>query len=161
MVAGHLQQKKGYWYIVLNLHDETGKRHTKWIATHLPVEGNERRAEELLFEARQQHIDPYGLSYPSGLLFTDYMLQWLAKIESRVSPTTYRNYKYVVENSICLYFREQKILLAELRPSDLEEYYSYLEEARRFRKYCNSSPRKYSQGLERCGPSGLSASQCG
>ena len=29
MIAGHLQQKKGYWYIVLNLHDEAGKRKTK------------------------------------------------------------------------------------------------------------------------------------
>lgn len=37
MVAGHLQQKKGYWYMVLNLYDEQGKRKSKWIATHLPV----------------------------------------------------------------------------------------------------------------------------
>lgn len=44
MVAGHLQKKKGYWYIVLNLHDEDGKRKTKWIATHLPMQGNRRRA---------------------------------------------------------------------------------------------------------------------
>ena len=40
MVAGHLQQKKGYWYMVLNLHDQAGRRKTKWIATHLPVPGN-------------------------------------------------------------------------------------------------------------------------
>ena len=48
MVAGHLQQKKGYWYIVLNLYDTEGKRKSKWIATHLPVQGNKRRAEEML-----------------------------------------------------------------------------------------------------------------
>lgn len=48
MVSGHLQQKKGNWYIVLNLHDETGKRAPKWIATHLPVQGNKRRAEATL-----------------------------------------------------------------------------------------------------------------
>lgn len=52
MVAGHLQQKKGHWYIVLNLHDETGKRASKWITTHLPVQGNKRRAEEMLLQAR-------------------------------------------------------------------------------------------------------------
>ena len=50
MVAGHLQQKKGYWYMVLNLHDQAGRRKTKWIATHLPVPGNRKRAEELLCE---------------------------------------------------------------------------------------------------------------
>ena len=128
MVAGHLQQKKGYWYIVLNLHDENGKRRTKWISTHLPVEGNKRRAEVLLIEARQQYVDPYGHAQPGGLLFADYMLQWLARMKSRLSPTTYRNYKYVVENSICPYFRERQILLVRLHPADLEEYYTHLRE---------------------------------
>ena len=60
MVSGHLQQKKGNWYIVLNLHDETGKRAPKWIATHLTVQGNKRRAEEMLLQARQQYTDIYG-----------------------------------------------------------------------------------------------------
>lgn len=128
MVAGHLQQKKGHWYIVLNLHDEHGKRRTKWISTHLAVEGNKRKAEELLLEARQQFIDPYSRACPGGLLFADYMLQWLAKVKSRVSPTTYRNYKYLVENSICPYFRDRRTLLTRLRPADLEEYYAYLQE---------------------------------
>lgn len=60
MVSGHLQQKKGNWYIILNLHDETGKRAPKWIATHLTVQGNKRRAEEMLLQARQQYTDIYG-----------------------------------------------------------------------------------------------------
>ena len=69
MVSGHLQQKKGNWYIVLNLHDETGKRAPKWIATHLPVQGNKRRAEEMLLQVRQQYTDIYGKPGPSGPLF--------------------------------------------------------------------------------------------
>lgn len=69
MVAGHLQQKKGHWYIVLNLHDETGKRQSKWIATHLPVQGNKRRAEEMLLKARQQHTDLYCRTSLAGPLF--------------------------------------------------------------------------------------------
>lgn len=128
MVAGHLQQKKGYWYMVLNLYDETGKRKTKWIATHLPVQGNKRRAEEMLLQTRQQYTDICGKPGPSELLFADYMLQWLAKMKCKVSPTTYRNYKLVVENSICPYFRERRIPLSGLRAIDLEEYYAYLQE---------------------------------
>ena len=88
MVAGHLQQKKGHWYIVLNLHDETGKRRSKWIATHLPVRGNKRRAEEMLLQARQQHTDLYHRTGPASLLFSDYMLQWLAGMESICLPIT-------------------------------------------------------------------------
>jgi len=127
MVAGHLQQKKGHWYIVLNLHDATGKRRSKWIATHLPVHGNKRRAEEMLLQARQQHTDLYHRTGLTSLLFSDYMLQWLAKMNGKVSPTTYRGYRSVIENCICPYFRERKITLAGLRAADLEAYYTYLQ----------------------------------
>lgn len=124
MVAGHLQQKKGYWYIVLNLYDEQGKRKTKWIATHLPVQGSKHRAEELLLQARQQYADSRMCS---GLFFADYMLQWLEKMKPKVSPTTYHSYRYNIERGICPYFRERGVTLAKLRAVDLEEYYAYLQ----------------------------------
>ena len=44
MVAGHLQQKKGYWYIVLTYTDENGKPASKWKSTGLKVKGNKRNA---------------------------------------------------------------------------------------------------------------------
>ena len=46
MVAGHLSEKKGYYYAVLNYKDYTGKRKSKWVSTGLPVKGNKRRAEK-------------------------------------------------------------------------------------------------------------------
>ena len=33
MVAGHLTEKKGYYYAVLNYKDYTGKRKSKWVST--------------------------------------------------------------------------------------------------------------------------------
>ena len=126
MVAGHLQKKKGYWYIVLNLHDEDGKRKTKWIATHLPMQGNRRRAEGSLLQARQQHTDLNGRK-SDQLFFSDYMLQWLAGKKDKVSPTTYQNYKYVIEKGICPYFRERQTTLQTLRAADLEGYYADLQ----------------------------------
>ncbi len=51
MVAGHLQEKKGYFYIVLSYKDAGGKRKTKWMQTGLPVKGNKRKAEAMLAEA--------------------------------------------------------------------------------------------------------------
>lgn len=53
MVAGHLQEKKGLFYIVLNFVDSDGKRKRKWIATGLPVKGNKRKAEAMLVAERQ------------------------------------------------------------------------------------------------------------
>lgn len=37
MVAGHLREKKGYFYAVLNYTDAHGNRKTKWIATGFAV----------------------------------------------------------------------------------------------------------------------------
>ena len=56
MVAGHLQEKKGLFYIVLSFNNAAGKRTTKWMATGLPVKGNKRRAEQLLRDARANYV---------------------------------------------------------------------------------------------------------
>ena len=54
MVAGHLQEKKGLFYVVLNFIDAEGKRKSKWISTGLPVKGNKRKAEAVLLAERQK-----------------------------------------------------------------------------------------------------------
>ena len=40
MVAGRLQEKNGFYYIVLSYTDSAGKRRQPWIGTGLPVKGN-------------------------------------------------------------------------------------------------------------------------
>lgn len=50
MVAGHLQEKNGMFYVVLNYRDENGKRKTPWISTNLPVKGNKKRAETFMMD---------------------------------------------------------------------------------------------------------------
>jgi len=45
MVAGRLQEKNGFYYIVLSYTDSAGKRSQPWIGTGLPVKGNKKRAE--------------------------------------------------------------------------------------------------------------------
>lgn len=46
MVAGHLQTKKGYYYMVLNLKSEDGNRKSKWISTGIPATGKKLSAVE-------------------------------------------------------------------------------------------------------------------
>lgn len=48
MVAGRLQEKNGFYYIVLSYTDSAGKRRQPWIGTGLPVKGNKKRAEKML-----------------------------------------------------------------------------------------------------------------
>ena len=54
MVAGHLQEKNGTYYMVLNYTTAKGKRKTKWITTKLPVKGNKKRAEAMLSDMRKK-----------------------------------------------------------------------------------------------------------
>ena len=58
MVSGRLQEKNGYYYMVLSYKDATGKRKQPWYATGLPVKGNKRRAEEMLRELRRGFTPP-------------------------------------------------------------------------------------------------------
>lgn len=50
MYPGRIQEKKGYFYIVIDYRDSHNKRHSKWFPTGLPVKGNKKRAEALLAE---------------------------------------------------------------------------------------------------------------
>ena len=43
MVAGHLQEKNDFYYIVLSYKDADGKRKTKWEATGLSVRRTRRK----------------------------------------------------------------------------------------------------------------------
>ena len=56
MVAGHISEKKGYYYAVLNYKDYTGKRKSKWVSTGLPIKGNKRRAEKILADIKRDFV---------------------------------------------------------------------------------------------------------
>ena len=58
MIAVHLQEKYGFFYIVLSYRDDKGRRHTTWYPTRLPVKGNKKRAEAMLLEMRKTYVPP-------------------------------------------------------------------------------------------------------
>ena len=63
MVAGHLQEKNGIYYVVLTYKTYDGKRKTKWQSTGLPIKGNKRRAEAMMRELQDDFeppVDPNG-----------------------------------------------------------------------------------------------------
>jgi len=154
MLSGHLQEKSGKYYAVLNCRHRDGKRFPKWIGTDLPVKkGNKRAAERMLDEFRSNY-NVYGesidgsdevLSNPDtsgdlplttqetqkpaeeeeGVLFADYMLSWLSDIETDVDPVTYAGYCNSVEEVIVPYFKENGIKLHELTAKDLKDFYKY------------------------------------
>lgn len=122
MVAGHLQEKKGLFYIVLSYNDATGKRTTKWIPTGLTVKGNKKRAEELLREARVafvQETEP-----ETDTLFTVYLEQWLKMTKSTIALTTYSSYCELARSAIIPYFKEHPRTLSTLKAQDIQDFYT-------------------------------------
>ena len=134
MVAGHLQIKKDYYYMVLNLKDEQGRRKSKWLPTGIQAVGkkNEKRAQDMLLETRCSYKEPVIRSAELGsarmsstILFADYMLNWLSIIKSSVEEVTYAGYEGVVTKRIVPYFRKMGVTLGNLTALDIERFYEY------------------------------------
>ncbi len=126
MVAGHLQEKNGTYYMVLSYNTTAGKRKTKWISTKLPVKGNKKKAEEMLYETRKTFIppeEPVEGVLSSEMLFTDFMKMWLAVAKSTIKITTYSSYAAMVNNIIIPYFEPKKLKLTEISAKDIQQFY--------------------------------------
>ena len=131
MVAGHLQEKNGMFYVVLNYRDENGKRKTPWISTNLPVKGNKKRAENFMMDVRRnfvppnvQRIEEREAMKKGDILFTDFLLKWLRVAKSTVKLTTYASYEMMATRIIIPYFETLNIKLKELTTEDIQEFYS-------------------------------------
>ena len=131
MVAGHLQEKNGMFYVVLNYRDENGKRKTPWISTNLPVKGNKKRAENFMMDVRRnfvppnvQQIEEREAMQKGDILFTDFLLKWLRVAKSTVKLTTYASYEMMATKIIIPYFQILNIKLKELTTEDIQDFYS-------------------------------------
>ena len=131
MVAGHLQEKNGMFYVVLNYRDENGKRKTPWISTNLPVKGNKKRAETFMMDVRRnfvppnvQQIEEREAMQKGDILFTDFLLKWLRVAKSTVKLTTYASYEMMATKIIIPYFQILNIKLKELTTEDIQNFYS-------------------------------------
>lgn len=136
MVAGHLREKDGYYHIVLSYTDENGQRRTPSRSTKLPLKGNKKRAEAMLFEARQEKEEELryrimakksGLNVDSDIRFTVFLKDWLKMMRSSVTDVTYSSYEKAIKNKIIPYFDRfhPNLLLREVTAKQIQDYYSY------------------------------------
>ena len=125
MVAGRLQEKNGFFYIVLSYTDSAGKRRQPWIGTGLPVKGNKKRAEKMLAETRKDFTIPKGQvsELSPDMAFSDYMRYWLKMMRTAVTETTYSSYCFNVEKHIIPYFEPLGVTLAGLQPRQIQSFY--------------------------------------
>lgn len=122
MLAGHLQEKKGYYYIVLSYPDAAGKRKTKWFSTQLPVKGNKKKAEVMLMEMRKTYL-PKEKPLDESIQFSDFLLQWLEIVKPTIAITTYSSYSNMVRSVIAPHFKATGVSLTELKPTHIQAFY--------------------------------------
>lgn len=127
MIAGHLQIKNDYYYMVLSYLDANGKRKQPWIPTGLPAKGNKRRAEKLLLDTRKSFVPPVvskeNEDISSDMLFADYMELWLEIIRSSVEKTTFSSYTQMVKGKIAPYFRNTGLTLDGIQAKHIQSFY--------------------------------------
>lgn len=127
MVAGHLQEKNGTFYMVLNYSAPDGRRKSKWISTKLPIKGNKKKAEQLLAETRKSFIPPEksANTTSSNMLFTDFLKLWLAIAKTMIKLTTYSGYAEITNKRIIPYFEPMNLKLNEVKPIDIQNFYLF------------------------------------
>lgn len=129
MIAGHLQIKNDYYYMVLSYLDANGKRKQPWFPTGLPIKNNKKRAEKMLLELRQTYVPPAehksNGELSADMLFADYMELWLEVVRNSIEITTFSSYTQMVKGKIVPYFRKTGVKLGELQARHIQSFYLY------------------------------------
>ncbi len=132
MLAGRLQTKGNYFYIVLSYKEETGKRKEIWIRTGLKLKNNKHRAEAMLlyyrlhFNVKTRTLEERSNEWMNksvDMRFGDYLLLWVENRKNEIELTTYQGYKRNIENIIAPYFNAKNVRLNELTARLIDEFY--------------------------------------
>ena len=121
MVAGHLREQNGIYQMILSYKDKSKKRKTKSISTHLPVKGNKKRAEAMLYIARKEFVPTL---WDGDTLLWDYLTDWIDYCN--YTPEQYAFHKKILKLYIVPYFQETAITIANLNVRDLEQFYKFV-----------------------------------
>lgn len=127
-ITASLQIKNNIYQVVLNYKDINGKRKQKWVTTGLSEKGNNKRLanqkmQEILADFKE-NMNCTTLKN-NEKLFTLYLKELLLDIKNTIEENTYDSYKVIV-NKTCDYFADKNILLNELKPADIQKFYTYL-----------------------------------
>lgn len=135
-MKGRLAVKGGKYYVVISYKDEEGQYKNKWIATGLEEKNNKRAASDLLRSIvsdfnngnnPSNSVVSSDNSQSDSPLFSDYMYEWLNSTKAHIQISTYSNYKMRTK-TIAEYFRAKKIRLNELKPKDIQDFYTTMQE---------------------------------
>lgn len=136
-MTGKLYEKKGKYYVVLNIKSPDGNWKKKWISTGLDADkNNQRKAESFL----QKTLYEYGKAgdveltrnnssdtFDKTSAFSDYVLRWLDTAQSNLhlQHNTFEFYESLCKNHIYPYFVKNNYTLYEITTDILQEFIEY------------------------------------
>ncbi len=128
-ITASLQIKNSIYQVVLNYKDITGKRKQKWVSTGLSEKGNNKRfanqkMQEILLDFKNS-LNNDNEKEDNAKTFTAFLKEWLFSIKNTIEENTYDSYRVIV-NKTCNYFQEKKILLRNLKPVEIQDFYTFL-----------------------------------
>lgn len=125
-VTGSLSEFNGMWHAHISYYDNEGKRRRKSRTTGLKAtKRNRKQAQVILDEMIHEYRTTYCIETVENLYFEDLLKRWLQVHQNKVRENTFETYRMQLEKHIIPYFRGKHILLKELRPKDIENYYEY------------------------------------
>jgi integrase len=127
-VSASLAEVRGIFHIKLTWIDGLGERGRKSITTELPVKGNRKRAEDMMYEVKRDYEAKFkGMPRLDNLLFADFMELWLTvtrnDTKKPIKLTTFGGYQVNVQKAIAPYFRKKGTLLVDLTADDINGFY--------------------------------------
>lgn len=125
-MTGSLQIKGNIYYAVLNIPDDAGKPHPKWINLKLRVDRVKKREAQKAFRDLLKQYEDSHVAYAKDVLFADWLRQWLEQMQYAVERSTWDSYKVFAERHILPYFEPQKVTLMGLTPQMLQRYYNVM-----------------------------------
>ena len=128
-MTASIQTKGDMYYIVLNWVETelvqgipTKKRKQQWVKSDIPVSGNNKRKIEAKRSEVLREWEDKITGNDNGMLFADWLSQWLEETQGQIAESTYFEYKKQIDKSIAPYFREKKIKLRDLETFHIQEF---------------------------------------
>ena len=137
--TGHLTEKNGRWYAVLNLYDADGKRREKWQSLDLEskkgtkTEANHRMNQvldrynsgDLYLRETMTHAERER-NRIADMKVENYLTEWLEGYKGSVTKSTYDSYKMYINVHMIPFFKPMKLKVREITGDEINEYYAHL-----------------------------------
>ena len=116
-MKGSLQEKSGKYYAVFRVNGVL-----KWFNTHISTKkGNRRKAQAVLNKLLAEYEENQNMF--NKIEFTDYIQKYLDGAKNSIDTITYEGYLQCAKH-IIPYFSQKKIMLQDIKISDIEGYYN-------------------------------------